>query len=94
MAADLRITLESGLELRWVQAMKLADLLEQHPGAHWHPNECGCCITIHLPHEGAEQNSRSAGNGKLGYVVGPDGHADLYRVTDKGVEPVAPRRET
>lgn len=54
----------------YVQAMKIAECLKalEDEGLQptWHPNECGCCYSVH------ENTVVPEG----GWVVGPDGGAD------------------
>lgn len=63
---DLTLQLPGGQELGFLQALELGRLLDlAGPGrAHWHPNECGCCVTLHGP--------------DYAYVVGRDGSSTFY----------------
>lgn len=42
-----RITLPQGPTLTVTQLYALNDLLTVLAPAHWHMNECGCCLTVH-----------------------------------------------
>lgn len=67
---------EDGALVSWAQAETLLALLEaEGKTASWHPNECGCCATVH---------GRAAD-----YVVGRDGefdtfaHAEVHRLHER-----------
>lgn len=65
--SDLEVTLPNGHTMQFQQMMSIADIIEANGGytnCHWHPNECGCCYTVHTP--------------VLDYIVGPDGGRDVF----------------
>lgn len=44
------ITLDSGVTVSFDQVLTIHSLIAKHDGhAHWHPNNCGCCMTVHAP---------------------------------------------
>jgi len=63
---EIKIKLASGIELPFLQALELADLIERAEAGttHWHQNDCGCCVTLHGP--------------DYAYVIGPDGESTLF----------------
>lgn len=52
--------------LTLAQLHELARLIGQArwSSTHWHPNSCGCCVTLH--------------GSDYAYVIGPDGESTLY----------------
>jgi hypothetical protein len=69
--SDLTITMDDGTTLTFVQASTLARLIEENKGddkIHWHPNDCGCCITMH--------------GSDFAYVISADGEATFF--ADRG----------
>jgi hypothetical protein len=64
--SEIRITLQSGVEIPLLQALELVRLIrEAKTGTtHWHVNDCGCCVTLHGP--------------DYAYVIGQDGGSTLY----------------
>jgi hypothetical protein len=64
------------ITLPWAQAAGIADcikkLRDQGKMVTWHPNNCGCCYTVHEdvehPHEG--------------YVIGKDGGVDWLEIKE------------
>jgi hypothetical protein len=64
----MRVRLASGVELTFLQAVKLGDLVqemkERGEKSHWHLNECGCCLTLH--------------GSDCAYVINSDGEDTLY----------------
>ena len=48
---EMQVTLSNGITLGYTQACELARLIGELEGElHWHPNECGCCVTLHGRH--------------------------------------------
>jgi hypothetical protein len=64
--SDLKIQLPDGTELTLVQWAELSRLIDKAEAGstHWHPNECGCCLTLHGP--------------DYAYVIGPDGESTFF----------------
>jgi hypothetical protein len=61
------VTLANGLVLPLEQAFAISDciaLAKASGHCHWHPNDCGCCYTVH----GAD----------FAWVVGADGGKDFF----------------
>ena len=67
--SELWITLPSGHKVTFMQAVRLSALLQEHAPAHWHMNECGCCLTVHPD-----------GDCTRGYVVSQDGEFDYLEM--------------
>lgn len=42
----LWITIDD-VRLSFEQVLRISRLKEQYGAIHWHPNECGCCVTVH-----------------------------------------------
>ena len=63
---DLMITLSGGQELSFVQMVEMNRIMDEMGigNCHWHPNDCGCCVTVHGP--------------DCAYVVGRDGEATFF----------------
>jgi hypothetical protein len=66
---DLRITLPSGVEVTFMQALRIHELGEKLGEYEWHLNDCGCCVTVH-----------PRGNHHAGYVIGSEGDYDWHEI--------------
>jgi hypothetical protein len=71
--SELNVTIDTPhgpVTMPFLQAVKLAECIEglkvQGKKPTWHPNECGCCFSVHEDTEHPEE----------GWVVGRDGGAD------------------
>lgn len=62
--SEQRVTIR-GVSLTVVQVMRIRELGEQLGEHEWHPNECGCCVTVHR-----------RGEHHAGYIIGSDGEYD------------------
>jgi hypothetical protein len=59
------VTLPGGQQLPMPQVLMMAKAIEECEGrAHWHFNDCGCCVTVH----GAD----------CCWLIGPDGDFDFF----------------
>jgi hypothetical protein len=63
--SELRVTFSNGVTLTFVQACALGRRLDELlPHAHWHLNDCGCCLTVH--------------GRDCAYVIDSEGGEDCY----------------
>lgn len=69
--SDLRVTLPNGIELSLAQVLRIRELGDQLGAYEWHPNACGCCVTVHR-----------RGQHGSGYVIDSDGGYDWYDRAD------------
>lgn len=63
------VKMPGGDRMTIVQALQVATLVEAHAPAHWHMNDCGCCVTVH-PDDDCTR----------GFVVGQDGEFDYLEM--------------
>jgi len=68
--SEMKVKLPSGVELGFTQAMVLSRKVKELEHAHWHVNDCGCCVTVH--------------GRDCAYVIGPDGGETFF--PDRGCE--------